>query len=231
MKLSEILDSVMLESGMDTETAYAAADEGAVRRLVNLANRSVELLSRYQWQALRKTHTFTLTTATTYQLPADFRSFVPDTMYTDSHLWAVDFPTNAGEWAYLQASAGGSGIRTQLRLLGNQIQIYQPNSGETIRVEYVSKYPVQAADESYKQRFTADDDTSILDDDLVTRDIIWRYKKLMAVPDWQADLMEFRAYERVLKGQEAGAQTIRPEHDGGGYGSPYYDLWRPVPNT
>lgn len=230
LTLKNMLDAVLLESGVATETAYAASDDDEVKRLLYLANRSIETLSRYPWQVLRKTYEFTLTSETTYQLPSDFRSFVPDTMYTDSHLWPVDFPSDASDWAYLQASSGGNGIAVRMRLLGNQLEVYQPTSGEVIRVEYVSKHPVQAADESYKERFTADTDTCVLDDDMVVRDILWRYKKLMGHVDWQADLMEAEAQKRVLKGQEAGARTINPCSSDEATG-PYYDLWRPVPNT
>lgn len=224
MTLSEILDTVQLECGLSTYDAYAEAADEAVKRLLYFANRSISNLSRYPWQALRKTYTFTLTDDTSYTLPGDYRALIQDTMYTDSHLWPVDFPANEAEWAYLQASSGGTGPQVRVRLLGNTLNIYEPTAGETIRVEYLSNTPVIASDNTRKEKFTADTDSPVLDSDLVTQDIIWRYKKLLGM-DFTPDLAEFKSLERILRGQEAGAQTIRPHQPEGD--SPYYNLWRP----
>lgn len=229
MTLSEILDTVLLESGMPTETSYADNDDDSVKRLVNIANRSLQKLARHPWQALRKTWTQTLTEATEYPLPDDWRAFVPDTMFTENHLWPVNFPTDEGQWAYLQASGTGAGPRVQCRILQGQLHVYQPVSGETLRVEYISKYPVLNGT-TYKEKFTADDDTCLLDDDLVSWDILWRYKKLMGHNDWQADLAECKALQIRLWGQDEGSQTIRPGYEMGDT-TPYYNLWRPFPNS
>lgn len=230
MTLKEMLDEVMLLSGMPTETAYVGNGSDAIERLVSIANREAQRLAMYPWQALRKTYTFTLTTATAYTLPDDFRAFVPDTMYTDSHLEAVDFPTNQGEWAYLQASTGGTGTRVQVRLLGDRLNVYQPTSGEEIRVEYWTKYPVLAADGvTTKQYFTADTDTCVLSDELLIQKVLARHKRLHNLPDWQADQADADREERILKGQDAGSKSIGPCEDSAG--DPYYDLWRPVPNV
>ena len=230
LTLKEILDAAMHESGMPTEAAYASSNDDAIKRMLYIANRALEDLARYPWQVLLKRYTFTLTDSTTYSLPPDYRAIVPDTMYTDSHLWPVDFPTDRAEWAYLKASGGGTGTRVQMRLLADQIEIYEPSVGEEIAFEYISSKPVLDTDGvTYKQRFAADTDTCVLDDELLTLAIIWRYKKLVGLTDWQVDLAEYKTRERVLKGQEAGAQTIVPGRET--LTGPYYDLWRPVPNV
>lgn len=227
--LQQVLDTVLLESGMPTESAYADSDDDAVKRLVNLANRSVRQLAKHPWQAIRATYTFTLSSDTQYPLPADYRAFVPDTMYEANRVSPVDFPAGEGEWAYLKSSNSGSGPRTRVRLLGNVIEVHEPVSGETVRVEYLTDCPVLDTDGTTKKaRFDADTDTCLLDDDLLEMDIIWRYKKLMGLQDWQVDLAAFRAYESHLRGTESGAKTITPGE--GTFQTPYYDLWRPVPN-
>ena len=225
MTLEEILDSVLLESGMDTETSYVGNSKDAVVRLVNLANRSIANLSVWPWQALRRTWSFTLSDDTQYTLPTDFGSFIPDTMYNSNYLGTVNFPTDASDWHFLQSSSGGTGSRVRARFIGDVVEIYEPTSGDTMRVEYRSKYPVLDSGGTAKQRFTVDSDTSRINDDLLTQDIIWRYKKLIGL-DYQADLMECKSLEQTLKGQDGAAQTITPgqsaEFDG-----PYYNLWRP----
>jgi hypothetical protein len=225
MTLSEILDEVLRESGVSTETAYATSTDDAVLRMVSLANRSIQTLARYPWQALRKVWTLTLSADTSYTLPSDWRAPIADTLFSDSHVYPVAFPADEAEWSYLQASSGGTGESIKARLIGNTLQIIEPDSGSTLLMEYLANTPVYSSAAARKEKFTADDDYPVLDSDLVTQDILWRYKKLMG-QEWQPDLMECKMLERTLRGQEAGSQTIRP-----GYSldadTPYYNLWRP----
>jgi len=111
-----------------------------------------------------------------------------------------------------------------MRLINGKIEVFDPNDGDTVSFEYHSDYPVLSSASVAKARFTADDDTFVLDDDLLTMDIMWRYKKLLGLPDWQIDLAETTAYAKTLKGQEAGAKTIYcGETDV--LGIPYTPLW------
>lgn len=228
LTLKNMLDAVMLEAGMDTEAEYATSDVDAVKRLMYLANRAVDTLAMWPWQALRKTYTFTLTSATSYALPEDFQALLPDTTYDDSTMFGVDIPADDSEWAYLQSQSAGSDYRVKARILGGTLRVYQPNAGDTVRLEYLSSFAVQDSGGTAKQRFTADTDTTKLDDELVIRDTLWRYKKLMGL-EFETDLMETKAYEKTLHGMSGGSKTIIPcQRDSTG---PYYDLWRSVPNS
>lgn len=231
LTLKQMLDEVLLLSGVDTETSYVDQGTAEVERLVSLANRSASDLALYPWQGLRSRYTFTLTTDTEYALPADYLAFIPNTMYANGEVIRADFPTETGMWSYLQASSGATGARYQMRLLDNMIQVFQPDSGQVMSFEYQSKYPVLSSGGTAKQRFTADTDTFRLDDELLIRDVLWRYKKLVGEPDWQVDLADFRKYEGYVKGQDKSAQTLQPCDGYGAYGEPYYNLWRPVPNV
>jgi len=226
MNLKSILDEVMLLSGMDTETVYATATEDAVKRLVSIANQSAATFAQYPWQALRSRYEFTMSTATTEELPDDYRAIIPDTMFVNGQAWTVDFPTDTIEWSYLVSATGGAGIRRKMRLLDGEIHIYQPTSGDTVSFEYLSIYPVLNSVGTAKQRFTADTDTWRLDDDLIIKDVLWRYKKLIGHTDWQIDLAGYKAYELAAKGHDKGAQTIVPGDAYGFTGEPYYELWR-----
>lgn len=229
MTLKDILDAVLLESGMGTETAYAANGNDDIKRLVSIANRSVVTLAKFEWQALRQIYTFMLTTDTEYDLPEDFAALTPDTAFADDYISPVDMRTNPSQWAYLHARSGGNGARYRFRILGDKIQVHEPQDGATIRFEYLTDRPVLSVDgEAKKSRFTADTDTWLLDDDLLTMDIIWRYKKLLGLPDWGVDRDDYLNYSRTIKGQQAGAKAISPDDGMFGFSEPYYDLWRPV---
>ena len=210
LTLKEMLDNVLLESGMDTESIYATSTEDSVRRLMRLANRSARRIATgHAWQALRRTYTFSLTTALEYVLPVDFRELISDTTFVDSYVHGVDMRTRPEQWRYLQVNVTGTGPRYRMRIMGNVIHVYQPQSGDEISFEYTSDYPVLDTDQETTQKlFDADTDTWRLDDDLLEMDIIWRYKKLLGLQDWQVDHAEFKTYDRTVKGQEAGAKTI-----------------------
>lgn len=226
MTLQEILDSVMLECGMATETAYSTNSRDEVLRLVNLANRSARRIATdWKWQKMRKVYTFSLTTATSYDLPSDFREMVADTVFSNSVVSPVDLPTNPSEWRYLQTNGTGVGPTYKMRFIGGRIEVFDPQDGETVSFEYHSDHPVLATDgTTTKARFTLDSDTFRLDDDLLTMDIIWRYKKLLGLPDWQIDLAETTAYANTVKGQDAGAKTFYPGEIET-TGEPYTPLW------
>lgn len=225
MNLKQILDEVMLLSGMDTETAYAASAQDGVKRLVSLANQATVLQAQYPWQALRSRYEFDLTTETEYTLPSDYRSFIPDTMYINGQLWPVDFPADTVRWSYLKASDVGDGAIASMRILGGKLHVLEPTSGDTVSFEYISKHPVTDSGGTAKELFTADTDLWRLDDHLLIKDVLWRYKKLLGLQDWQIDMAEFKGYEGILKGHDKAAQILRPGRELP-LGEPYYNLWR-----
>lgn len=226
LTLKQILDSVLLEAGLGTETAYVTASSDSVLRLVNLANRSARTICVYPWQALRKTYTFTLTTETEYDLPDDYRAFIPDSGYVQSTLNNIDMRPTPEEWGYLQSVGGSTGPTYKFRILGDKIVVYGPTSGDQVRLEYLTDYPVLATDGTTKKKlFSADTDTWLLDDDLLTMHILYNYKRLIGLPDWQVDLANYKSYERTMKGQEAGAKKIYGNCPGFSFAEPYTNLW------
>ena len=226
MTLSEMLDSVLLESGMATETAYCTSSKDEVLRLVNLANRSARRIATdWKWQKLRRVFTFSLTTSTSYDLPTDFRELVADTTFSNNIVSPVDLPVHPTEWRELQTNGTGVGPTYKMRIIGGRIEVFDPQDGETVSFEYHSDHPVLATDgTTTKARFTLDSDTFRLDDDLLMMSIIWRFKKLLGLPDWQIDLAEATAYAKTVMGQDAGAKTIYPGQMEAS-GEPYTPTW------
>jgi len=224
MNLLQILDEVMLLSGLGTETAYAASSDDEVKRAVSIANQAAVSIVQYPWQALRGRYEIGLTTDTEYPLPDDFRAFIPNTLFVNGQIWPADFPADTAEWSYLKSGSIGSTALTTVRLLGDELHIHSPTSGDAISFEYLSKYPVLAG-VTPQQRFTADTDTWRLDDDLILRDILWRHKKMLGMQDWQIDMADAKGYENQLRGTDKSAQTLMPGHPTTPE-SPYYPLWQ-----
>lgn len=88
--------------------------------------------------------------------------------------------------------------------------------GQTVKIglvfDYISNYPVQAANGTLKETFTADTDTFVLDDDLLELDVKWRYMQALA-QDYAEARFEFERHFSVAKAHDLGPTTIRA--DGG----------------
>jgi len=228
MTLLEILDEVMLLSGMNTETSYADSDNDAVKRLVSIANKEATRLARHPWAALRSIYSLTLSAATQYPLPDDFNFFVPDTMFSSDSPDAMNFPADPSDWVYMKVNSS-AGADEMVRVIGTNIEFHDPTSGANVQFEYISNYPVKDSGGTPQQRFTADTDTFRMDDDMLIKCVTAQYKRLMGLPDWQVDQAEAMQHELTLKGQDGGSKTVGPCEEG--FSTPYYDLWRPHPNT
>lgn len=239
MTLKQMANQALLLSSVDEVSQFVGEGTAEVERLVAIANKAVTYLKQWGWQALRKRHEFTLSAAPDGQLyseedlPDDFLAFVPNTMFTDSHIWPADFPADAGLWAYLNAAAGGSGVTYHMRLMGGKLQIYQPDVGQTVSFEYLTKYPVLSQDaETLQELFEHDDDTFRLDDYLLIHELQWRFEKATGNGDWIATKAESDEYRWLLFGDDESSQGFYPtEGDQVGYGQPFYNPIRPVPNV
>lgn len=156
------------------------------------------LAGRYDWSKLRREHTFT-TVATQAQtsatpIPTDFLRFIEGTVWNRSTTWAVEGPLPPDQW---QAEQAANVTRTQSAFMirnGLWLMTPTPAAGETIAYEYVTKYIGESSGASPLAMFTADTDTTYLDDELVTLGVVWRYRKAEGT-DYSE---EFREYEMRL---------------------------------
>lgn len=227
MTLLEILDNLLLECGIGTETSYAGNSDEAVSRLVSIANRaSVAIVGEFPWSRLRRTYTFTMEDGVTeYDLPDDFERLIPDTAYANSYVVPMDMQTDEQQWAYLKVNGTGTGPRYRCRIFDGKIQVHAPQASEEVRLEYVSNAPVLASDGSRKRRFTADSDTYLLDDELLLMGAKWRYKQLIGQADWQGAMAEFQGYLLARQGADGGLKTIDTMDRDYPWGEPYTDTW------
>lgn len=239
LTLKQIANQALLLSSVDEVEQFVGEGTAEVERVVAHANMAITYLKQWGWQTMRKRHEFTLSAAPDGQLyseedlPDDFLAFIPDTMYSDNNLWPADFPAGNGLWAYLNSAAGGSGVTYHMRLMADKLQVYQPDVGQTVSFEYMTKYPVQATGAGeLKETFTADTDTFRLDDYLLIHELQWRFEKATGNGDWLATKAESDEYRWLKFGDDEGSQSFYPtEGDQVGYGEPYYNPIRPVPNN
>lgn len=225
--LKTILDEVSHAAGFTPAPQYVNGPNDDAKQLVAVANRAATYLSSLiGWSELRTRTTETLTSATEYDLPSDFRMIDPDTFWSVSQNRKVDFPTDREYWAFLKSHSGSTGIRYRARLGGGQLEIHNPTSGDVIAYDYISNHPVLDADATTtKERFDSDTDTFRLSDEMLILESAWRYRRLKQLE--YADLKrDAQAYTNMAIVQSRGAQTVtgtfdeaRPPYE------PYTDLW------
>jgi hypothetical protein len=226
LSIKDILNQVLGECGFVTQSAFFASTDPAVLQLAYIANASVRTLRKYQWKWLLRSSTLALTTGTElYEVTGEDRdviAVVPDTTYKVGNYYPVDLPATTEYWAQLK-SAGAIGFQYECRLMGPaalttsgassvpMMRVLNAVTGDSLRYEYISAYMVRAASvpSVEKEAFTADTDCCGYDDELITRDIKWRFKKEKGFDDWQVDLEDFKSYAAWLRGVDSGAQTIR----------------------
>lgn len=208
--LKTILDAILDEVGFKKPLAYASSSKPADAQIVALANRATAAIREYDLNIVRKSDTITMTSATEYDLASDFHAYIPDTMYLDGQLMAVDLPTTPSEWALI-SSGGVTGDFLRARLYGGQLKVLNPRSGSDITYEYTSNELIQATGAgAFKTKFTADTDEWQADDDLLILETKWRFEKAKGLPTWQESQRECREYVRNLRGRDHAAKALGP---------------------
>jgi len=207
--LKNILDTVCDDAFVEIASSYATNTQDDYRRLVRYANKAVsDILTQHRWGALKRRATIDVVDGTTlYDLPSDFDYLINDTTSTRNGFRNVDLPAS-DEIVALNDTTNI--INYMGRILGNQIEVLNAPVGE-LHYMYMSNQVVQKNDESYAKSFNADTDEWLLDDELLTRGILWRWQKTTDDADWQADLQDFTNYLEHMKFQDTGARTINAD--------------------
>lgn len=224
--LSQLLDETLNENGFRAKGNYANATSQDERQMLRIANRAVSYIMHFPWARQRRFHEFTLTSDTTYDLPADFQGLVPDTVRANSRVMPVDVNTTPGTWAWLKSRSGTGGVEYRTRWFRDSVEFFRPNPGDVITLEYYSSHPINDVGGTPKAKFTADSDVWLMDEDLLTWEILWRFLKAKGLPDWQDTRGEARSYFKEYVGRQAPPKSVNLVQ-GGDYraGEPYTDLY------
>lgn len=97
-----------------------------------------------------------------YDLPSDYESLVPRTMWDRSKHWEMLGPEDAQQWEWLLSGYISTGPRVRWRLLGSYFQIWPGfSNAELLGYEYRSNGWAASSTGTVKTSFTADSDTCI----------------------------------------------------------------------
>ena len=145
---------------------------------------------------------------TAYNLPTDFENITNRTQWDKTKHWEALGPEDAQQWQWLKSGYISTGPRIRWRILDNQFQVWPPmNTNEYIGWEYKSNGFVRGADGAVKTSFTADSDTTVLDDRIVvllTKMKYWGIKGF----DTTVVAQDYQRYLTVAKANDKGAPNL-----------------------
>jgi hypothetical protein len=230
MDFKDILNAVLGESGFIQKDAFAQSNDPDDKQMITIANRvASDIVNWCNWSSLRKQDTITMTSETTYPLPSDFQTLVPDSVWETDGSRRVELPVPENRWFMYKFSTFSDGGTLRARIYGKNIELYDTQPGEEFAYEYVSNSAITDSEGVPKPKFTADTDLFVLDDNALIKGIQAKWAKAKMMPqanDWYGD---FQRELANAKGRDTGGRTI-----GGATGTsdwvnsrqPYYPLWR-----
>lgn len=177
---------------------------------VRLATKDV--FERHDWSVLNYDKTFnSVASQAQYDLPSDFDRMVDSTFFNTTRRTEI-FLITPRAWRQFSLNVNASIIH-KYRIRQNKVELLPtPSSVEAFVYEYISNLVILATDGiTTKTDWTADSDTSLLNEDLIELQATWRFLKLRgkAYADEQRE-----ADDRLLdiSGRDAGRAKIYPDY-------------------
>lgn len=181
MTIASALQSAAVRLVGRKPSVFLTASTSLELELADLANEVArDLVSAHDWQAL--THAFSIAgdgSTVAFDLPEDYDR-LPKVASINSANWNTWRYTPARDLDQWFDLTNGMGIASpgSWIILDGQFQIWPaPGVGDEANFYYISKNFARAASGALKSEFTADDDTFLLDERLITLGVIWRWRQ------------------------------------------------------
>lgn len=222
MSLLTLTQAACDRIGLPRPSVVVGSSDTQVRQLFGLAQQEgIDLARRGPWQELIKEKTITATATETQSnaIPSDFERMIEGTFWNRTQDRRVVGPLTPQKWQMLQTGLY-SLVWDAFRIRGTEILMSPvPTANDSLAYEYVSKnWCANAAGTVERSAWAADDDAGLLDEELMTVGVVWRFRKAKGL-DYSE---EFRSYELLVARKLAndGAMSILDLNgdrmDGGG---------------
>lgn len=228
MTLVQMLNQVLLQSGFLERSSFVSSADPDDKQMIAIANRVAQEIKNYfPWDILRKPFEITMQDGQIrYLLPNDFQSLVADSAWEVDGQRQVEWPVPSGRWFEYKFTNWSDGGTLRVRMYGNEIEIHDIEPGQSIEFEYVSKYPILSEAGEAKEFFTADDDTWVLDDQVLILGIQAHWMQTKLMPQYMEHFGNYNKKMSEYIGRSTGSRTIGGLGRYHGRGAPYYPLYR-----
>lgn len=209
MTIQTVVQSAAIRiQGNAPATVFSSTAQIAIELRNLVQDVAEDIAGCHDWRDLTKIATFTGDgTTETFSKPADYDRMVQGSSITDPDTWLWGYyaiPT-VTEWLRRRdvawISPGG------WILLGGLFQFYPAPSGDA-EFPYISNLIVLADDATPKTAFTADTDTFVLSERLLTLGLIWRYRAQKGL-DYSEDMATYEMELSKTQTNDKGARVIR----------------------
>ena len=176
-----------------------------------------ELVSRFNWQSLKRkaswTSTATESQGDVYTLGgADLERILPGTLYNETERTPFVGPVPFEIWQTYTAGLNPSPDNVYT-VLGNDLKIWPvPSAGQTFSFYWQSNKWIVDASGSFKDAFDSDEDTPIFDTALMKLGLRMKWKMEKGLPYAE----DMRAFESMAMDKSARGMTQPTLHMAGG---------------
>ena len=145
---------------------------------------------------------------TKYPLPPDYETITDNTHWDKTKHWQMLGPVDAQQWQWLKSGYISTGPRVRWRILGSQFQIWPPyNTQEYLGFEYRSKGFVRNVAGDVLNSFSADTDTTVLDDTVMVLATKLKYFQIKSF-DTTSLQSDYMRYLSIAKANDKGSATL-----------------------
>ena len=145
---------------------------------------------------------------TKYPLPPDYETITDNTHWDKTKHWQMLGPVDAQQWQWLKSGYISTGPRVRWRILGSQFQIWPPyNTQEYLGFEYRSKGFVRNVAGDVLNSFSADTDTTVLDDTVMVLATKLKYFQIKSF-DTTSLSQDYMRYLSIAKANDKGSATL-----------------------
>ncbi len=207
MSLLTIIQDACLDLNIAKPSSVVGDTDAQVTQLLQIAQREGrDLATRHLWSALVKENSWTITLAAnqgalngTVVTASDFDSFIPETMWNRTTTLPILESTNQTEWQAVQAY-GITGPYQRYDVREGDLYIDPvPTSADSAYFAYKSKFWCESSAGAGQTAWAADTDVGLLDEELMTLGIIWRWRKRKSL-EYSED---FNTYEKRVSDKAA----------------------------
>jgi hypothetical protein len=178
MTLLTIVQDAADRLGLTRPSTVVTSTDPLVITLLGLAQEEGKALyDRHTWQAFQTEHTFSTADGTSsYALPSGFDAIIKNTVFNRTRRRQMYGDLSPSQWQRTQASLVTQ-VNPAFRIRNSLFYISPtPTAIETVAYEYITNNWCASSGGTPQARWAADTDTGVLNEELTTLGIIWRFK-------------------------------------------------------
>lgn len=193
-------------------TTFFATQSQFEMEIADLVNEAAaDIAEAHDWQALQEFHTITGDgESTSFPLPDDYGRMLLDSEMQDGHSWAWDYTHVPNANKFFRLTKDGPILTPGIWMMrAGEFQFYPaPSFGAEAVFPYVSKNYAIAENDTRKADFDTDNDSFVLDERLLTLELIWRWRAQKRL-EYAEDMANAEKARMEKIGRDRGPRIIK----------------------